>query len=316
MNKNSVIKRLPFPLLKLLVKLFRKSNRIYERLEFIYHAKISDDNIASVRTEHIESLSPQDMDAVFVLSTGRCGTKTLTWLMDTHSSVSSHHEPHPQLIEISYLYFMRLCPEIPYHFWQSLLKWNRDSLITSAWHSNQIYFESNNRLALIADLTASRYKKAKFIHLVRHPYSFVHSAMRRQYYDNHVWDFTRIHPRTGEPYADLWDKLSNIEKCAWLWIQTNSNILNILERLPQEQKLFVQSEKIFSGDTETIRSLFQFVSGGENTPSQKQIEKVLGSKINKQYSGSFPPPEEWNDETIAMVNKHVRKLMDKFGYGI
>ena len=316
MDKNNFIKRLPFPLLKLLVKLFRKSNRIYERLEFVYHSKISDNNIASVRSEQVESVSPQDMNTVFVLSTGRCGTKTLTWLMDTHTSVSSHHEPHPQLIEISYLYFMHLCPEISHRFWQSLLEWNRDSLIESAWDSERVYFESNNRLALIADLMASRYEKAKFIHLVRHPYRFVHSAMRRKYYHSHVWDFTRIHPRPGEPYADLWDKLSNVEKCAWLWMQTNTNIQNILETLPQERKLFVQSEKIFSGDTETIRSLFQFVSGGENTPPQKQIEKVLGSKINKQYSGSFPPPDEWDAETIAMVNKHVHKLMDKFGYGV
>ena len=316
MDKNSFIKQLPFPILKPLVKLFRKSNRIYERLEFVYHSKISDNNIASVRSKQVENVPPQDMDAVFVLSTGRCGTKTLTWLMDTHSSVSSHHESHPQLIEVSYLYFMRLCPEISHRFWQSLLEWNRDSLIKNAWRSDLIYFESNNRFALIADLLASRYKKAKFIHLVRHPYNFVHSAMRRKYYHNHVWDFTRIHPRPGESDVGRWDTLSNVEKCAWLWTQTNIHIQSVLATLPQEQQLFVQSEKIFSGDTKTIRSLFQFVSGSEKTPSQKQIDKVLGSKINKQYSGSFPPPNEWDADTIVAVDKHVVKLMEKFGYGI
>lgn len=99
-----------------------------------YYTKLTDHNLSHEKHQliPIEELAP-----VFVLSTGRCGTQTMSALAELISDVDSHHEPEPTLLEESYLYFMQLCPETPNDFWQQLLGANRDELIRQAARSEK-----------------------------------------------------------------------------------------------------------------------------------------------------------------------------------
>lgn len=319
MDKDKYIMQLPLPILERLVRMFRYTRRIHERLEFIYYSKVAQSGSPSKSLQTGKKTDnnvqkPENQRPVFVLSTGRCGTKTLAWLMDLHSDIASHHEPHPRLIETSYLYYMNACSELPEDFWQTLLGFDRDDLIQRTFSSNRVYFESNNRLSMVADLLAERYPKARFIHLVRHPFDFIISAMRRGYYRHSSWDFARITPRKGEEYYDEWATLSYMEKSAWLWTQTNAHIQDTLKTVSDDQKILVQSEEIFSGLTPVIHQLFNFVSHKDSIPSKARIEKVLGSKLNKQLDGYFPKPSEWTRQEKENVLKIVESLARDLGY--
>ena len=236
-------------------------------------------------------------------------------LAELLSDVSSHHEPDPILIESSYLYFMRLCSAAPSEFWRQLLGANRDEWIRQSVRSEKVYFETNNRMALLCDLLAEYYPKAKFIHLVRHPFDFVRSGMRRKYYAEHPWDFARIHPRPEDSASEGWDENSQLEKCAWLWEKTNSHINKVLETLPEERSLFVRSEDIFNNAGDTVRNVLSFISDSD-TPEPKKVENILGMKLNQQTRGIVPTWKDWPAEEARTVRHYCEELMKEYGYDI
>ncbi|MCI5141707.1 MAG: sulfotransferase, partial [Candidatus Electrothrix sp. ATG1] len=266
MNINGFLKRLPVNVLWQVLRVFRFTTRWYEQIEVQYYAKLADHGTAHEKEQNIP---PEELAPVFVLSTGRCGTQTMSALADLIPDVDSHHEPDPTLIEPSYLYFMQLCPDAPSDFWQQLLAANRDELIRQATRSGRIFFETNNRMALLCDLLATYYPKAKFIHLVRHPCDFVRSGIRRKYYAHHPWDFVRVTPQQEDPAYAGWRESSQLEKCSWLWAKTNSHIDTVLETVPEERKLFVRSEDIFNNVGSTVQKALSFISE-RHQPDQKK----------------------------------------------
>jgi hypothetical protein len=210
---------------------------------------------------------------------------------------------------------MQLCPHAPDAFWPQLLGVNRDELIRQAARPGKVYFETNNRMALLSDLLVSYYPKAKFIHLVRHPCDFVRSGIRRKYYASHPWDFVRITPQQNDPAHADWDDKSQLEKCAWLWAKTNAHIDKVLETVPEKRKLFVRSEDIFNNVGNTVQDVLSFISE-THLPDQKKIERVLGMKLNQQTQGIYPTRENWLEEEAQIVQHHCDKLMRKYGYDL
>ena len=312
MNINPLLKGLPLNVLGQVLRVFRFSTRAYEQVQSEYYSRLSDHG-ASLRTQDF-ALSAEEMTPVFVLSTGRCGTKTLAALGELMSAVDAHHEPEPKLLEASYLYYMNSCPHASEDFWQGLLAGNRDEMMRHAGRSEKIYFETNNRLALLGELLISRYPKAKFVHVVRHPCDFVRSAMRRNYYNNHPWDFARISPRPDEPDSEIWNEFGQLEKCAWLWSKTNSHIDRLLRGVSATRILFMRSEDIFNNIENSAETLLAFSGGKKNVPKVEKIEKVLGMKLNQQTYGKFPKAGDWLEEEKQILGRHCRTLMEAYGY--
>jgi len=313
MGKNSLFKNMPVHILGKILRIFRFTTRVYEQIQVEYYSKLGDGDKAVTTTAEPAAV---DLSPVFVLSTGRCGTKTLAALVDLLPDADAHHEPDPKLVETSYMYYMKSCPDIPDDFWQGLLANNRDELIRQAFRSDKFYFETNNRLAMLSKLLTERYPKARYIHLVRHPYDFVRSAMRRKYYNNHVWDFARISPDKSDPFYQEWFKTGGLEKCAWLWAKTNSHILDIFNNISSERCLFVRSEDIFNNNGDSVSRVFNFMSQNKKMPGSDRVEKLLGMKLNQQTYGNFPKSGEWSIEDAVVLKKHCRPLMEKFGYDI
>ena len=212
MKINRLLQNLPVSTLGQILRIFRFTTRVYEQVQVEYYARLPDRGAGE--QDEAEEILTEELQPVFVLSTGRCGTKTLAALADLIVDIDSHHEPDPKLFEVSYLYCMGLCSDAPENFWQGLLAENRDELIRQAVRTDKVYFETNNRLALLSELLIKRYPKAKFIHIVRHPCDFVRSGMRRNYFNNHPWDFVPgykflnrlswegAHPNTGSEKPD------------------------------------------------------------------------------------------------------------------
>ncbi len=250
--------------------------------------------------------------SLFVLSTGRVGTETLTALLNLSSDIDACHEPQPRLTKASYDAYMESQESPDLDTWKPRLLAARDDMIISATARSKIYAETNNRLTYLARPLSRLLPDSKFIHLYRHPYDVIRSGMRRGFYRNHPWDFCRVRPRRCDVAYDRWDRFSPLEKVAWYWARINEESLHFLENLPDSRGYSLASEALFDGETETVETLFRFA--GARPPCQSDVKRVLGFKMNAQRSGDFPRPEEWSDEQLKQVNVIVNDVACRLGY--
>lgn len=128
---------------------------------------------------------------VFVFSTGRCGTMTLSRILSQHASIVGLHEHFPRLIRLS----GEAHPD-PKGVWARLaIAVARKDLISEVDRRGKIYAETANGLTFFAYAINKVFPCAKFIHLVRHPFAVIDSGIRRGWYAGHPWDEGRIVPR-------------------------------------------------------------------------------------------------------------------------
>ena len=187
----------------------------------------------------------------------------------------------------------------------------RYEMIQDTFLRNQIYVETNNRLTFFAPSLAKLYKKSKFIHLVRHPGDFVRSGIRRMWYTGrHSHDMGRIVPMDG---SIDWDGMTQIEKIAWLWNETNQFIENIRPGLESDNRiLYVKAEDLFS-KTQTAEEIFRFLQ--VDSPSDDQISAAIKQPVNAQTVGNFPKYGDWKPEWKAQLKKYV-SLSAKYDYSL
>lgn len=252
--------------------------------------------------------------SLFVLSTGRVGTETLTALLNLSPDVHALHEPFPQLKKASLDAYMQ-GPFLPEDKgWDELVLAARDDLVIRAARHGKVYAETSNRLTFLASSLARVFPDSRFIHLYRHPYDVIRSGMRRGFYQEHFWDFYRVRPRPDEALAVSWETLPALQKVAWYWTRINEEAISFISGLPQERVLSLSAEEMFAGNLDTISALYPFA--GARAPDEKSIRDTLGLKMNSQQSGDFPGAEEWSSEQLAQVNGMVRDIAARLGYDL
>jgi hypothetical protein len=141
------------------------------------------------------------------------------------------------------------------------------------------YVETNNRLTFFAPAIAELFPKAKFIHLVRHPSSFISSGMQRKWYTGQsITDEGRISP------PESLNLMSRSDKIAWLWNTTNEYIENFKRSISVERVYTLQSEKLFTNVDEAI-SLMKWLKFQTQPDLAKKIidTPVNKSKTKKKY---------------------------------
>jgi hypothetical protein len=249
---------------------------------------------------------------VFVVSTGRVGTKTLTNLLSLSPDVLATHEPDPRLVKASFDAYMEGGDVGQSERWRAVVLGARDDAVYNANRRGRIYVETNPRLTYLAGALAVAFPASRFIHLHRHPYEVVRSWMRRGHYQGHSWDFVRLRPRPSEALSSEWTALPVLEKNAWHWARITSEALEFLDGLPPSRKLDLRAEALFAGDPTALARLYEFV--GVASPAQDWITEVLGQKINAQRRGVFAPPKEWTGAERATVWERVGAVASRLGY--
>lgn len=255
-----------------------------------------------------ESQNWENVRPCFVLSTGRSGTLLLNRLLSTASNAIAVHQPKPELIRASRKAYEEISssPEI----FQEVFKCAREELILEAAQKKSVFIETNNRITFFAPVIKKVFPGAVFIHLVRHPGHFVRSGIRRKWYSGrHDHDIGRIVPVQGELKV-RWDKLTIIEKIAWLWNETNQFIENFKEKLPDEDLLFLKAEDLFH-DPEVAGQIFRFLH--LEGFRLKVARKILQKPVNVQKKGDFPRFEDWSPEEKEKMRAFT-PLAEKYGY--
>ena len=253
----------------------------------------------------------KSIQPVWVLSTGRTGTNTMTELLKLAPGIDAFHEPAPELFQFSYDYFMN---QIDRREARKSLIYLRDELVFRSVRDGFIYVETNNRVAYIADLLLQLYPNSKFIHVYRNPYDFIRSGMRRHYYSGHMRDYARVHPSESDLSYDDWPNFSDLQKVAWNWKTVNRHCLRFMEKIPDEQKMSFSSESFFEAQPSLTKRLFDFIGPSNYHPPSNDIRGVMGQKHNAQTKGRFSKPTDWNDHKIEQVNKIVAPVAKKLSY--
>lgn len=253
------------------------------------------------------------LQPVWVLSTGRTGTNTLTELLKLSPFIDAFHEPAPELFQFSHDYYSG---NISREEASRALQYLRDELVFRSFRDGFVYVETNNRVTYIADLLLELYPQSKFIFVHRNPYEFIRSGMRRGYYRHHMRDSARIEPQPDDAYHEEWTQWSAIEKVAWNWASVNQYCHEFMQELPDEQQLVFSSETFFSIDQTLIKKLFHFIGSGDYSPPASDVERVMGKKHNAQKQGAFSRPKDWTQQQLENVEQIIAPLAGQLSYAL
>lgn len=249
------------------------------------------------------------MRCVWCLSTGRVGTQTLAALGALADRVDSQHEPAPMLYGLSKLSYEGCGEREGRRVLVEAVRSCRSDVGTRA----AVYLETSPQVTFLAPILREVFPKSRFLHVVRHPAAVVRSAMRRQWYAGNPFDETRIEP-VSTPARKAWNDWTPFEKNLWLWNETNRWIDDFVATLPHSEWLRVRSEDVFLGRPAALESFFDCLEVAR--PPRKDLERVLGKKLNQQREGNFPEMDDWPPAEREWLIERSGELMERFGYSL
>lgn len=259
-----------------------------------------------------------DYSPVFVLSTGRSGSKLIVNLVNLSGNVTAYHEPRPTLEYFSdYAYHHQNESDILTNMIDAV----RMELVMEIFIKDQIYVESNQCLTFFAPVISKLFKNSKFVHLVRHPGDFVRSAVRKGWHKNDsIWESGRAKMEDKKQ----WAQLDQIERLSWLWMTTNQYIEDFKTQVHTSRVFTLKFEDLVE-KKETVKKLLEFI-GGHHIAEEK-IEQIQQTRINELQIHPHEPPtmkkvvdfplyNQWDDEMKNKLKKYGKKLGLLYNYDI
>ena len=246
--------------------------------------------------------------AFFTLSAGRCGTKSLAHMLDIASNAKVWHHPMPFLINETFDAYCDIgdLDKKQEVFWKA-----RGQFIYKTWSQGLIHGETDHNMTPFCDAIAKSITNSKFIVLIRNPWEFVRSGMRRNYYNGHPWDSGRLKPTNGHKDFSNWKGMDQFEKVCWLWNETYTFILDQIEKIDPKRVFILKFEDLIH-DWDKLEALFSFLEFKD--VSRTAVENVLKRKLNAQENGFFALPENWGHEKKTLLWDICGATAEQFGY--
>ena len=231
------------------------------------------------------------MKTIFILSTGRCGSKSIVDTLNQVENVKAFHEPNPSLIEENAKHHFGDFTENPI----VLMLKKRKKLIDETHEAGFHYIESSHFLSSFVDPLRKAFPDAFFVHLIRDGRDVVRSAMSRSWYK---WkdDRTVVYGWPAPYY------MSRFEKCCYFWDFQNRMISQSFERLTEDQKMIIKVEKLHLDVTFLMNRL-------DLNPSSIKVEHS-----HKTPEHTFPHYLDWNDAQRKICHIYMGNTLKKFGY--
>lgn len=263
---------------------------------------------------------------VFILGSGRSGTKMATKLFHGVPHIESHHE----YVRDTYqreaaLYFMGKISKA------QMTEQLRGIYGAAAHYSPATYFiDSSNKLSWVADVLPEAFPEAKFVHLTRDgrkvASSFFHKLGGHVYSDRGVaalqaWlarpdlhpmppppeDFWWIIPQQGQPFHAEFPGFDQFQRCCYQWAESNRCIADALDPLPAARKLTVTLEALTSDPAE-VRRLLDFV----DVPFDDSFVEVLSRPQHVYVPLDYPLTED----QAAQFKAIGETMMTRLGYSL
>jgi hypothetical protein len=213
---------------------------------------------------------PKETECLWVLSTGRCGTLTMSQLLDLSPNAVCLHEPMPRFVE---QYAGAFGPYIQRGRLSELVRFGRIDITSTIKGLGYWYAEAGHHMTSLAPYIKEVYPKSKFVYLRRDMDGYVQSGYQWNLYDPELDHYLKDRPR---PPAHL---MTRSEKVAWLWCYINEHICHFLKTIPEDDWYFLDFDKIKNHDLKDFWS--QLSRWGVETPDDDKIEPVLFAELNR-----------------------------------
>jgi hypothetical protein len=216
----------------------------------------------------------KDTSPVFIVGSGRSGTKMMVKLLAGVDHIEIHHE----YVRDAYqrdaaLFFMGRLGR------QAIADKLRSIYGAAIYYSQaRCFIDASNKLAWVADVLGEVFPTARFVHLVRDgrkvASSFYHKLADHVYDDRSVrilreWldhpdespmppppeEFWWPIPQQGQRFHAEFPAFNRFQRCCYQWAESNHNILEALAPLPESRKMRVKLEDLTSAPSELKRLL-------------------------------------------------------------
>jgi hypothetical protein len=245
---------------------------------------------------------------VFIMSTGRTGTKFFATFFNAHPDIYAVHEPRPswRLRMWSSAYMQG---DVQKEKMAMVMRGMRHKLLDDV--KEKIYMESNPFITGFASILPQVFDSPTIIHIIRDPRDYVQSSL------NHG---TSIGLKNiANRYLPYWyTKTSSSSsrksgsimfKVAEFWTAINTYIEN---NSGKEYYAF-KFEDIFGDDENAIKKLEKIV-GVDMSKIRKTV--TTKEKVNKSKHSVLKSWQDWTPQQCAEIDKLCSPLMQKYGYGI
>lgn len=238
----------------------------------------------------------------FVVSTGRCGSKSIARFLSKSPDCVCVHEAEPKLIAEATRY---LYGSFDHSRLAEILRSTRSPML-----DGKQYGESNHKLSFLIPALREVFPQAKFVWLIRDGRDTVASMYGRGWYSGvsqfvndpklMQWERYRLRAdKLGEMSKLAWCNLSRFEKCCWYWAHKNWLIEEAL-RVTQADWVLIRLEEI----EEEGGKLFDFLEIAH--PRDARL-----SHLNRSRSGDNPLRWElWDIEKREAFAHYSSHLMD------
>lgn len=195
----------------------------------------------------------------------------------------------------------------------------REELLLQSMLDGKIFVESNHCLTFYAHQIARLLQGSKFVHIVRHPGDFVRSAIMKGWHKNDtIWEIGRV--KSAD--TALWERLSQLEKNAWVWQQTHQFIDRFLASLQEERKLIVRFEDLVE-NVVVAEEFASFIANKKVVISQNllstkinKVKKRSNEPLNLHKIDAYPTYEKWSDSDKMELKYIIGTYASKFDYSI
>lgn len=261
---------------------------------------------------------------IFVVGSGRSGTRSVFKLLSGIRSIEIHHEylcTHVQ--QVATLYFMRMMDESTIK--QEFMKLHGSAIYYS---KAKYWVDCSNKLSWIIEPIFQLLPNARFVHLVRDGRKVANSYYQKlsdeMYDDDSVeiiqrwladpdglpmpppekkywWNV----PQADQPFAKEFQGFNQFQRACYQWVESNRVIIESLKRVPKEQQLLVKLEDLTS-DREILK---RFLSFFDVTYEEHYFEY-----LQTPQNVVFPMDFKLTEIQTEQFNQIASDMMQKLGY--
>lgn len=235
-------------------------------------------------------VKPEDSKIVIVLSTGKCGTTTISHILNLSADIFAGHELNPRLWHLGDEVFKDDCKNSK---WEEIYWATRRDIISCANGHDMVFAEVNHRTSVFLPAMKRLFPKAKYLLLWRDFDETITSGCRWGLYSQEDRNIEgRIYPDNG---------IKDIRMaCAWHWIELYKYLLRHLKGcdftgFPFE---WIKTHNIYA-----IQKVFDFLN--VNIPEAKFIKQVLMVQYNT-HKNTQDVPKIWSD-----YDKEAKQITDE-----
>ena len=244
---------------------------------------------------------------VFVVSTGRSGSKAIASLLNQHSEVHAIHD--------SYLQFGRYAVDKLYGQIKSseLRQTLHDTFDGLSYINKPNHVQSDQKLGALISELAQIFPKAKFVWLIRNLEEFVNSAYPRGWFDNSEFSYPtnslefqrpkhkpakyyaayRVNgSKTGEVSETVWKSMTAFERNCWYWRFWNKLIEKQLKELESNRFITVNLKDLSS----KLDHIQEFIGVAPEELEVKKYNQAFYKKLTT---------EDWNKEMKEISKKYT-----------